>query len=220
MRTNPETTLYSGYYRLVESYRNHLDKVCHRTILNAGYLDTLNTDQLNLIQKILTSKVNHHNEDLFDYPYSDDPIVMHYVDEFYKRMVVGKRIDVQINKQEKKKSKNGKDLQTIDINSIRNKDVREIGAEWMSYQAMSQLQIGTFLKRQGWNQEDITLAQTHIISRAVYPASELKTSRWIKENSSVCELTGFELDKITKDCLFQLKSIPLFHFKSIPFLIN
>jgi len=204
MRTNPETTLYSGYYRLVESYRNHLDKVCHRTILNAGYLDTLNTDQLNLIQKILTSKVNHHNEDLFDYPYSDDPIVMHYVDEFYKRMVVGKRIDVQINKQEKKKSKNGKDLQTIDINSIRNKDVREIGAEWMSYQAMSQLQIGTFLKSRGWNQEDITLAQTHIISRAVYPASELKTSRWIKENSSVCELTGFELDKITKDRLYSI----------------
>jgi len=38
MRTNPETGAYSGYYRLVESYRNFHDRVCHRTILNAGYL--------------------------------------------------------------------------------------------------------------------------------------------------------------------------------------
>ena len=50
MRTNPKTNLYSGYYRLVESYRNCDNRVCHRTILNAGYLDELNTDQLNLIE--------------------------------------------------------------------------------------------------------------------------------------------------------------------------
>lgn len=65
MRTNPETNRYSGYYRLVESYRNSDNRVCHRTILNAGYLDELSTDQLNLIQKILTSKVNNHDQLLF-----------------------------------------------------------------------------------------------------------------------------------------------------------
>jgi len=57
MRTNPETGIYSGYYRLVESYRNQFDRVCHRTILNAGYLDELTIDQRILIQKILTTKV-------------------------------------------------------------------------------------------------------------------------------------------------------------------
>ncbi len=41
MRTNPKTNCYSGYYRLVESYRNFDNRVCHRTILNAGYLDAL-----------------------------------------------------------------------------------------------------------------------------------------------------------------------------------
>jgi hypothetical protein len=30
----------------------------------------------------------------------------------------------------------------------------------------------------------------------------LKTSRWITENSAVCELTGFPMDKITKDSLY------------------
>ncbi|MCX6327514.1 MAG: hypothetical protein NT144_12830 [Bacteroidia bacterium] len=51
MRTNPSTGNYSGYYRLVESYRNHRDRVCHRTILNVVYLDELSTDQLNLGRK-------------------------------------------------------------------------------------------------------------------------------------------------------------------------
>ena len=204
MRTNPETKIYSGYYRLVESYRTNEDRVYHRTILNAGYLDELDTDQLNLIQKILTAKVKHHDQPLFELPYTDDTTVLHYVEKFYNRMVAEKRIDVGIEKQEKKLSKSGKDIQSIDINSIRNKDVREIGAEWMSYQAMNQLQISVFLERQGWGADDIKLAQSHIISRAVYPASELETSRWMKENSSVCEVTGYDIEKITKDRLYTI----------------
>jgi len=204
MRTNPETGIYSGYYRLVESYRNTDNRVCHRTILNAGYLDDLTTDQMNLIQKILTLKASNHDQPLFELPFTDDPTVILYVDKFYTRMVAEKRIDVLADNQQKKAQKSGKDLQTIDINSIRNKDVREIGAEWLSYQAMAQLQISSFLERRGWDQDDIKLAQSHIISRAVYPASELGTTRWIKENSSVCEVTGYDLDALTKDRLYRI----------------
>jgi hypothetical protein len=204
MRTNPKTNLYSGYYRLVESYRNTNERVCHRTILNAGYLDELNTDQLNLIQKILTQKVAHPDKALFDFAYTDDPMVISYVDEFYNRMVAEKRIDVLLENQHKQASKSAKDIQSIDMNSIRNKDVREIGAEWLSYQAMGQLQIAPFLELQGWDEQDIQLAQSHIISRAVYPASELETCRWIKQNSAVCEITGYDLEKVTKDRLYTI----------------
>ena len=126
------------------------------------------------------------------------------VDEFYNRMVSEKRIDVLVEKQEKGTTQSGRDLQVIDINSIRNKDVREIGAEWLSYQAMNQLQIAPLLERLGWNEDDIKLAQSHIISRAVYPASELETTRWIKENSSVCEVTGSNIERITKDRLYNI----------------
>jgi len=204
MRTNPETGRYCGYYRLVESYRNNCDRVCHRTILNAGYLDALNTDQLNLIQKILTSKVNNFNKPLFELPFTDDPFVLHYVDDFYNRMVCEKRIDVPDSKQDKKTSGDGKDLHIIDINSIRNQDVREIGAEWMSYQAMSQLRVAPFLASRGWDAEDIKLALSHIISRAVYPASELETTRWMRENSAICEVTGYDIENITKDRLYNI----------------
>ena len=204
MRTNPATGVYSGYYRLVESYRDPRGRVCHRTILNAGYLDELTTDQLNLIQKILTAKVASHDNALFELPCAHDARVALYADDFYKRMVAEKRIDVFVEKNNEKAVKIGKDLQMIDLNSIRHKDVREIGAEWLSYQAMCQLQIAPFLDSLGWSGDQIRLAQTHMISRAVYPASELETKRWIKENSAVCEVTGYDTGQVTKDRLYAI----------------
>jgi len=46
-----------------------------------------------------------------------------------------------------------------------------------------QLKIDNYLKSWGWDDEQINLAATPIISRAVYPASEYKTVSWIKEKS-------------------------------------
>jgi len=204
MRKNPETKELSGYYRLLESYRDHNGKACHRTMLSAGFLDELTAEQLNAIQKILTAKVANLGNPLFELPYSDDVVVLDYVERFFNRMVVEKRIDILKDESTVKKSSGGKDYQRIDINSIRNKDVREIGAEWLSSQAIGQLRIASFLEQQGWNDPDIRLALTHIISRAVYPASELKTTRWIKENSAVCEVTGFDIEKVTKDQLYRI----------------
>jgi len=206
MRTNPQTGIYSGYYRLVESYRNENGRVCHRTMLNAGYLDELNTDQLNLIQKLVTEKAAHCNDPLFSCRNTDDNVVNKYVDDFYNRLVAENKIDIISEKGKKQQSKNGKDIHKIDVNSIKNKDVREIGSEWMSLQALDQLQLESILEKQGWNDHDINLAKTHLISRAVYPASEHKTSRWIKENSSLCEITGTDIKKITKDKLYRISN--------------
>ena len=206
IRKNPETKTLSGYYRLVESYRNHNGNVCVRTMLSAGFLDDLTVEQLNLIQKILTAKVSNVGNELFELAISDDVLVMNYVELFYNRMLTEKRIDVSQKESDTKPRYNGRDYQHIDINSIRNKDVREIGAEWLCSQAISQLRVSAFLEQQGWIDSEIRLALTHIICRAVYPASELKTSLWIKENSAVCEVTGFEKEKITKDRLYDIST--------------
>ena len=59
-RINPATQQYDSYYRLVESYRNAEGRVCHRTILNVGFLNAeLSIDQLNLISRTLTDKYQH-----------------------------------------------------------------------------------------------------------------------------------------------------------------
>lgn len=80
MRKNPQTNILSGYYRLLESYRNHDNRICHRTILNAGFLDDLTTVQLNLIQKILTTKVTNASNTAFEVSYSNYLIVNQHVE--------------------------------------------------------------------------------------------------------------------------------------------
>jgi hypothetical protein len=95
-----------------------------------------------------------------------------------------------------------KDIDTVDLNTLKNKDVREMGAEWMSLQAVRELGIDRYLASRGWSDEDISLALSYIVSRAVYPASELKTVRFMEDNSSICELTGYDIDNLTKDKLY------------------
>jgi len=70
------------------------------------------------------------------------------------------------------------------MSTLQNKDAREIGSGWLCKQAFDQLGIGDFLQAKEWSREKISIAATHIINRAVFPASELKTLSWIKENST------------------------------------
>jgi hypothetical protein len=204
MRHNPATGWLGGYYRLIESYRNSGGRVCHRTLLNVGFMEGVPAEELNRIQKLLNYKCQSTGNELFRLEYErETPVIQRYVDELYARLVNEKRIDVPVT--QTKASTLSRDWQTIDMNTLRNKDIREIGSEWLCYQALKQLGIDHFLSSQlEWQPDDVRLALTHIISRAVYPASELKTHRWILENSAVCEVTGFPMEQITKDRLYNI----------------
>ena len=63
------------------------------------------------------------------------------------------------------------------------------------YNTWHKLKLDELLEQQGFSEQEKQLAQTQIISRAVYPASELATSKCIKKISAIWELTGFPLDK-------------------------
>jgi len=214
MRNNPATGKLSGYYRLVESYRNWEDRICHRTVLNVGFLDGVRGEQLSIIQKILTDKLKHQGDTIFEYPQGTDKTTCGYVDSFYSQIVRNNRVDISKEAKRNVTGGDGEDLQTVDVNSLKNKDVKEIGAEWMTHQALSQLQIPDFLRKRGWDGEDVRIAMTHIVSRAVYPASELCTVRWIRENSAICEITDYDAQKINKDKLYRI-SAKLFDEKQL-----
>ncbi len=57
IRRNSETGNFEGYYRLVESYRNMSGRVCHRTLLNIGFLP-YGVEKLNSIRRILPDRFN------------------------------------------------------------------------------------------------------------------------------------------------------------------
>ena len=180
-------------YRLCESYR--IDGyIRHRTIIGFGKLEELPSEEQ---KKLLASRV----EEMLKYGPNKlalgefDKKVEELALYFYNEIKTKRRYDVNQGEAE---------WETVDILSLKNSDAREIGAEWLCKQAFDQLGISQFLFREGWSEDQVSLATTHIISRAVYPASELKTVSYIKENSAVCELTAFDREKVNKDRLYAI----------------
>ena len=178
-------------YKLVEGYRIH-GQVTHRIIVSFGRLDELETDeQKKLLGKRVEQLIINGGNTLStsDADEQIEQLARYYFEDVKKK----KRYDTGQGQAE---------WETVNMSTLKNKDAREIGAEWLCKQAVDQLGIGNFLRQSGWREDPIALATTHIISRAVYPASELKTVSYIKDNSAIGEITGFDKEKVTKDKLY------------------
>ena len=79
-----------AYYRLVESYRNPEGRVCHRTILNVGFIDDdYSAGQLNQTARILTAK-HELKQSLFE---QADKAVTELADLLWERILKNKRLD-------------------------------------------------------------------------------------------------------------------------------
>lgn len=182
----------SLYYRLCESYRIDTS-VRHNTILYLGNLDELSSsEQKNKLCKRIESLVKESRtgiKDLFDF---ENDIVEILAQKFFLEIKQKKRLDLDLN------SNN----QTVKLDTLENKNIRELGSEWLCAQALEQLKLKQLLLTKNWTEKEINLALTHIISRACYPASELRTSQWIKQNSAVCEITQYDENLVTKDKLY------------------
>lgn len=190
-RTNPTTKNYDSYYRLVESYRNVEGRVCHRTILNVGFIeDELTPEQLNTIARTLTD-IYQKKQTIFK---QTDELVNKWVNRLWSRIVAGQKLDLTLYDENSRQ---------VNLDTIQHKNVREIGSEWMCYNIWHKLGVDQVLEDHDFSEEEIQLAQTQVISRAVHPASELATSKWIKENSAISELTGYPLEKMNKDRLYK-----------------
>jgi transposase len=195
-RINPQTGELSIYYRLVENNRNALGGISQRSIMAVGFMDDVTTKELHLIADCLNDRVSGLSRLI-----ADNEKVERYVDHLYARLVNEKRIDRILESQQRMAAC---DWQRIDMNSIENRDVRELGAEWLCLQTVRRLEIDQYLEHHGWIDQDRDLALAHIVCRTAYPASELKTLRYLQENSSICELLGLDAGEITKDQLYRI----------------
>ena len=54
------------------------------------------------------------------------------------------------------------------------------------------LDISKYLTSRGWKRDQINFALMQIIARAIYPYSELKTVRYLRENTALAEMFGIE----------------------------
>ncbi|MBE9509297.1 MAG: IS1634 family transposase [Bacteroidetes bacterium] len=180
-------------YKLCESYRFD-GHTRHRVIVGLGKLDELQEiEQKKLLARRIEEMLTYGINTLCIEPIDNKTEKL--AAYFYSEIVKRKRYDVGDEKG---------DWETVDLSTMKNKDANEVGGEWLCKQSFDQLGIGDFLRQQKWTEDKISLATTHIISRTVYLASELKTVSYIKENSAISDITGIEKDKITKDQLYSI----------------
>jgi transposase len=80
------------------------------------------------------------------------------------------------------------DIRPVDINSISNEDSRSFGGEWLSKQMLDTCGLSDYISKNIDNEDTVKLISAEIISRMIHPSSELETSRWMENESSLCEI--------------------------------
>lgn len=200
VKTDKLTGKRYDYFRLCEGYRIG-DKVRHRSILSLGKLEELSSKEDRKILADRIEKLLLGDQELFKT--NLNPVIEKYAQQFYRKIINNNLLDLSAKTPSKTRVT---DYEIIDLNSLNNQDVREVGAEWLCKQTLEQLGISEALQKLGWNSEEITLAMIHIISRAVYPASEHKTAQWIQQNSAVSELFEIMPEKINRFQLYRISN--------------
>ena len=217
-KIDPITHKSYTYYSLCESIRiGNITK--HQTLLQLGSLKHLNLNSSDDRQS-LALRIEHHFLQLPELIPNPLPQPLELAAIDFAQKLRQKQIEETASKnttkpqvkteakppsepQKKKASilyKNvyGSDFVSVDINSIENDQAREIGCEGVRFQALEELGLGDFLRQQKWCEEDIKLSYLHIIAKACYPASELRTEGWLKNNSGLTELLGMNAAEISR----------------------
>lgn len=187
LRFNPVTGQESPYYRLKESYRDVRGNVHSLIVLNIGFEPSLTPLQVKRIARALTLGLRNRNSvSLFqENPAGLSAQERILAERYWLRMVNEGGID----RFDEKENNSRKEAERyIDLDSVEHTDARNVGAEWLCKQTIDRLCIEDFLKHQGWNENSIHTALSHLIVRTVYAPSEWATHRIMKENSAACEL--------------------------------
>ena len=146
-RYNPQSGKRENYYSLVESYRDRLCESRQRTVLSLGY-DVDDTLPLNEISNKLNDLISG-KQALFPLEEKAEKFTW----KLYHRLIKEDKIDVLHQIQ----NASG-DWERVDLNTFTDEDVRELGAEWMSLQALQELGVDNFLRWRGWDEENVQLA--------------------------------------------------------------
>src|SRR5665811_1698214 len=127
------------YFRLSESYRDEHGFVRQRMVLSLGRLLELSDfDQKVLFLERLNELIKG-KPTLFS---CKEEKVEQLAQHYYAQLKLKKKVDVASNPAD--------DLDTVKLNTLKNKNIREVGAESLCYQALRQLGIEHFLKTRGW----------------------------------------------------------------------
>ena len=86
--------------------------------------------------------------------------------------------------------------------SLRHTDVREVGAARLLQLQARALGLRACLTASGLRPRHVRLGLAQILARALHPASERETWRWLRHDSALGELLGLQPSDLSKDSLY------------------
>ena len=181
-------------YRLVKSKRvKGIPR--HITIMELGSLSNIPKEKHKELANRIEMFINRETL-LFEQP---DNEIEKWAYHYYK-ILLKKKLD-KTNPEEKD---NKKDFQTFDLNTFEAIDGKEIGGEWLCKQAIEQLGLTDFLSGElGWGHNQVNISMLSLLGRLLYPGSELRTEKYLNENSAALELYSPDSKSIDRNRLQQ-----------------
>lgn len=187
-------------YRLVHTYRNVMGKAKQETLLNLGSEFAIpECDWRLLCDRI--EQLQDGKTTLFELPVKLEDEARRIVKILSKRNAE-KSIALPIASSQEIVRMPNTDYQTVDINSVKEDEVRHIGVEHIAYQTACKLELPELLDSVGLNQKQISIALGSIISRLIVPGSELRAHRYLTRESALDELMGTELSNLDLQQLY------------------
>ena len=207
IKTQSSSKCATKYYthRLVESKRDSVGKVYKQTILNLGsnYAVVEESDWSILTDRIQNILIGQ--ELLFSVEEHIESEAQRIASIIIKRD--GKAVDT--NKE------SDSNYQHVDVTTLRNSDVKTVGAEHLAFETAKKLNIPEILAACGLSKRDIDSAFASIIGRLLSPGSEVSTSQYLKNNSALDEVIGADFTQMHKERLYKISDILLKHKNAI-----
>jgi transposase len=92
----------------------------------------------------------------------------------------------------------------IDLNSVKMKDTRGLGAEVLCMKAWEMLDLSGILKKVGFSATSTSIAMALVFGRMISPGSERHTIEWFQKRSALQELPGItDIKRICKDRFYE-----------------
>ena len=192
-KTDPKSGKKYFYYQLVESYRTPKGPR-QRTLLNLGSLDLDAPELKDLANRI--EEILNGSKRLFEPSQKIEKLARHYATLLRKKKL-------KENADENKK--NTSHYETVDINSVKHDDVKEIGCEIVGHWAYNQLEFSKILRRFGFTKAEIDRAKVLILGKLINPGSEREIYNWFTERSGLFEIMGIETDSISLSSLYRIQ---------------
>ena len=191
-------------FRLVESVRTPTNKVRQHVLLNLG-------SNYSTVKESEWEPLTDRIESMLGGVIPLLPFSVHIEQEAQRiaNILIKKRGTEIISQQD------GKNIETIDINSVENSDVKSVGAEHLSYETAKKLHLPKILEQSGFNQKQTHVALATIIGRLLSPGSEVSTCDYLRNKSALDEVMGVDFSGLSKNKLYEISDLLLKHKEKI-----